>query len=144
MSEILDPGFVLAQEERQWVHEAVEEAGKVFRRELLRATGGWPLEFLRDRGLKDTLSTEATWKVGYAPDSWSQLTDHLQKRGFELATLVRAGLTTWSEPAIGAWSQSPKIPVLGCMWDGRVARESARGHLLQFLSVQLAGRPMTL
>ncbi|WP_020391728.1 hypothetical protein [Kribbella catacumbae] len=97
MGEVIDPGFVPTQEECQRLHEAIEEAGKFFRRELLRATSGWPSQFLSDRGLEKVLTPGATWKVGYAPDSWSRLTDHLQKRGFELATLVRAGLTTWSD-----------------------------------------------
>jgi DNA primase len=94
MGKVLDPGFVPTQDERRRMYEAIEEAGKFFRRQLLLATGGWPSEFLQDRGLKNTLVPGASWKIGYAPDSWSRLTDHLQKRGFELATLVRAGLTT--------------------------------------------------
>lgn len=97
MGEVIGPGFVPTQEERQRMHEAIEEAGKFFRRELLRANNGWPPQFLKERGLERTLAPGATWKIGYAPDSWSRLTDHLQKRGFELATLVRAGLTTWSD-----------------------------------------------
>lgn len=97
MGEVIGPGFVPTQEERQRMHEAIEEAGKFFRRELLRANNGWPPRFLRERGLEKTLAPGATWKIGYAPDSWARLTDHLQKREFELATLVRAGLTTWSD-----------------------------------------------
>ncbi|WBQ04412.1 hypothetical protein [Kribbella sp. CA-293567] len=97
MGEVIVPGFGITGPERQRMHEAVEEAGKFFRRELLLATEGWPPRFLKERGLEKSLAPGATWKVGYAPDSWARLTDHLQKRGFELATLVRAGLTTWSD-----------------------------------------------
>ncbi|WP_020391718.1 hypothetical protein [Kribbella catacumbae] len=79
------------------MHEAIEEAGKFFRRELLRASVGWPVQFLKERGLENTLRPGASWKIGYAPDSWSRLTDHLQKRGFDFATLVRAGLMTWTD-----------------------------------------------
>jgi hypothetical protein len=97
MGEVVDPGFVVSQEERQRLHAANDEASKFFRRELLQATGGWPVDFLRDRGLEKVLTPGAIWKIGYAPDSWSRLTDHLQRRGFGFATLVRAGLTSWTD-----------------------------------------------
>jgi hypothetical protein len=97
MGEVIDPGFVVSREERQRLHQATEQASRFFRRELLRATGGWPLQFLKDRGLEEVLALGATWKIGYAPDSWSRLTDHLQKQGFGFATLVRAGLMSWTD-----------------------------------------------
>lgn len=97
MGEVIDPGFVPTKEERLRVHEAITAAGRYFRRELLRATAGWPARLLRGRGLENTLAAGATWKIGYAPDSYSRLTDHLQKQGFDLATLVRAGLTGWTD-----------------------------------------------
>ncbi|MFI5706478.1 hypothetical protein [Kribbella sp. NPDC051620] len=97
MGEVIDPGFVPTKEERLRVHEAVAAAGQYFRRELLRANADWPARFLRSRGLENTMAAGATWKVGYAPESYSGLTDHLRKRGFDLATLVRSGLTGWTD-----------------------------------------------
>jgi hypothetical protein len=97
MGEVIDPGFVPTKEERSRVHEAIREASRYFRRELLRATGGWTSRFLKDRGLENTAAPGATWKIGYAPDSYSRLTDHLRKGGFDLPTLVWAGLMTWTD-----------------------------------------------
>ena len=97
MGEVIDPGFVVSKEERERLHAANYEACKFFRRELLQATGGWPLEYLRDRGLENVLTPGASWKIGYAPDSWSRLADHLQKQGFPLTTLVLAGLTSCTD-----------------------------------------------
>lgn len=71
-------------------------AARFFRRELLRATGGWPAQYLKEAGIEHVLSTESTWKVGYAPDTWSNLVDHLQSEGFSHATMVRAGLMRWT------------------------------------------------
>jgi DNA primase len=72
-------------------------ANKFFRRELLRANVGWPIEQLEKRGASEVLSTESMWKVGYAPDSFTRLTDHLRERGFDFRTLIRAGLAEWTE-----------------------------------------------
>jgi DNA primase len=71
-------------------------AARFFRRELLRATGGWPTEYLKESGIEHVLSTESTWKVGYAPDTWTNLVDHLKWQGFSYATMVRAGLMRWT------------------------------------------------
>lgn len=97
MGEVVDPGFDVPQEERQRMHAAIEEAGRCFRAELLRATSAWPVSFLKERGMGRVLAPGASWKVGYAPDTYSRLTDYLQKRGFALSTLVRAGLTSWTD-----------------------------------------------
>lgn len=97
MGEVIDPGFVRTKEERRLAQEAITEAAKYFRRELLRATGDWPTRFLKDRGLENAAAPGATWKVGYAPDSYSRLTDYLQRVGFGFATLIRAGLMRWTD-----------------------------------------------
>jgi hypothetical protein len=97
MGEVIDPGFVLTKEERARIREAITEASRYFRAELLRATADWPARFLKDWGLENAVAPGATWKIGYAPDSYSRLTDHLQKSGFDFATLIRAGLMTWTD-----------------------------------------------
>jgi hypothetical protein len=97
MGEVIGRGYVPTREERSRIHEAIAEASRYFRRELLRATGGWPLRFLKGRGLENTAAPGAIWKIGYAPDGHSRLTDHLRTGGFDFATLVRAGLMTWTD-----------------------------------------------
>ncbi|WP_329000903.1 hypothetical protein OHA18_41540 [Kribbella sp. NBC_00709] len=92
-----DPGFASTPEERQRLLAANTAAARFFRRELLRATDGWPSGYLKEAGIEQVLSTDSTWKVGYAPDTWSNLVDHLQSEGFSHATMVRAGLMRWTE-----------------------------------------------
>jgi len=89
-------GSACSTEERLELIKAIEVAGQLFRRELLRATDGWTTDFLAERGLQAALAAGSRWKVGYARDSRSQLTDQLQRLGFSSATLVRAGLMEWA------------------------------------------------
>jgi DNA primase len=84
-------------DERRRMLEANASAAQYYRRELLRATDGWPLEYLKAHGAESVLSAASPWKVGYAPPAWSNLVDHLRGQGFGYGTLVRAGLMTWSE-----------------------------------------------
>ena len=65
-------GFGLSMEERRRLLEANAAAAQFFRRELLRATDGWPLEYLKAHGAESVLSTESPWKVGYAPRTWTR------------------------------------------------------------------------
>jgi DNA primase len=88
---------VLVSGERQRLMVAHLVASKYFRRELLRANVGWQLEHLHERGATEVLSTGSTWTMGYAPDSFTRLTDHLRERGFDHRTLIRAGLAEWSQ-----------------------------------------------
>jgi len=94
---VSDSEEVLISGQRQRLMVAHMAAAKFFRRELLRANVGWQLEHLKERGAIDVLSTESMWKVGYAPDSFTRLTDHLRDRGFDSPTLVRAGLAELNE-----------------------------------------------
>lgn len=87
----------LSIDERRQLLEANAAAAVFFRRELLRATGGWPGEYLKACGVESVLAVGSPWKVGYAPPGWTGLTDHLQEQGFAFGTLVRAGLITWTD-----------------------------------------------
>jgi DNA primase len=92
-----DLGVASTPDERQRMLGANAAAARFFRRELLRATYGWPAKYLNDAGIAQVLETGSTWQVGYAPDTWSNLVDHLQSEGFSHATMVRAGLMTWTD-----------------------------------------------
>ncbi len=56
-------------------------------------TMGWAARHLRARRLGQVMEPGSRWKVGYAPDAWCHLTDHLRSRGFEERVLVAAGLS---------------------------------------------------
>ncbi|MBP2356199.1 DNA primase [Kribbella aluminosa] len=71
-------------------------AARFYRRELLRANVGWPVEQVRERGVGEVLQIDSSWRIGYAPDSFTLLTDHLREKGFDFRTLIRAGLSEWT------------------------------------------------
>lgn len=89
-----DPGFAITVEERRRLLEANASAARFFRGELLRATGGWPLEYLKEARIEQVLSADSPWQVGYAPDSPTGLVDHLRFERFGYSTMERAGLAT--------------------------------------------------
>ncbi|MEV0792659.1 hypothetical protein [Kribbella sp. NPDC050459] len=95
-----DSHSLLISGERQRMMVAHLAASKFFRRELLRANVGWPIENLKDRGVDQVLSTASNWKIGYAPDSHTRLTDHLREKGFDFRTLIRAGLSEWTDEGV--------------------------------------------
>ncbi|NUR29839.1 MAG: hypothetical protein HOV67_22005 [Kribbellaceae bacterium] len=88
---------VLLSGERQRMMVATMVAARFYRRELLRANVGWPLDQIRQRGVDEVRRTDSSWQIGYAPDSFTRLTDHLREKGFDFRTLIRAGLSEWTE-----------------------------------------------
>ncbi|GAB3930420.1 hypothetical protein GCM10029976_032230 [Kribbella albertanoniae] len=73
--------------------EMHRQAWEFYQRQLHRMPDGWASTHLRDRGLGAALDDPA-WGIGYAPASWTGLTDHLRKAGFTDESLVAAGLAT--------------------------------------------------
>jgi DNA primase catalytic core len=83
----------MSGEDRRLV-EAHVAAGRFFREQLLQSGAGWAAAHLVQRGLGHVLRASSPWKVGYAPDGWARLVDHLRSQGFEDATLLTAGLAS--------------------------------------------------
>ena len=77
--------------ERAKLVEAHGEAAAFYRRQLLSGPG-WPVEYLRARRLDHVLAWNSSWPVGYGPDAWSGLLDHLRRQGFDDKVLLDAGL----------------------------------------------------
>ena len=81
------------REEREQ-HErllAANEAAAVFwQAALAGAEGGDARAYAERRGLDD--ATVRAWQLGFAPDGWRSLTDHLVARGFSEEDLIEAGL----------------------------------------------------
>ncbi len=73
---------------------AIIEAANVFFEENLRAHPDISA-YLKKRGVLD--QSIAKWRIGYVPDEWRSLKDHLTKKGFSDEMLVRSGLVKRSE-----------------------------------------------
>ena len=89
----LRPQSPREREEREQ-HErllAANEAAAVFwQAALAGAEGGDARAYAERRGLDD--ATVRAWQLGFAPDGWRSLTDHLVARGFSEDDLIEAGL----------------------------------------------------
>jgi DNA primase len=76
---------------RDWrgsLYQALEEATKFFEAELGKSKDA--SDYLQKR--KVNSDTKTTWRIGYAPNDWRQLREHLNKKGFEDKALLEAGL----------------------------------------------------
>lgn len=63
-------------QERQTLIDIMEAAAAFYRQQMLETTPGKKaLDYLHGRGLSD--ETIKIWGLGYAPDSWNLLLDHL-------------------------------------------------------------------
>ena len=65
------------------------EAGRFYQACL---AGSWVPAYLADRGLSAALLPTSPWKIGYAPASWTILTEHLRGLGHCDAALLCSGL----------------------------------------------------
>ncbi|MDD3006158.1 MAG: DNA primase [Candidatus Pacebacteria bacterium] len=71
--------------------EVVEAAKKFYRGCLKIKSGVKAYEYLRGRGISDEMIE--VFELGYAPDSWSLLSEYLQKKGFKEKDIFAAGMT---------------------------------------------------
>jgi DNA primase len=89
----LRPPSARERQERE-VHErllrANEAAAVYFQAALAGPQGAAALAYAEQRGLDQ--AARDTWQIGYAPDEWRGLTEHLMARGFTEADLREAGL----------------------------------------------------
>lgn len=76
---------------RRVLLEMHRAARNFYRRQLADAPNGWAAAHLQGRGLGAVLGDPA-WGIGYAPDAWTGLTDHLRRLGFDDAQLIAGGL----------------------------------------------------
>lgn len=78
-----------AQKER--LRQANEAAAVFFQNALFNSgAGAAALDYVTLRGIDR--ETAETFQIGYSPDSWDALREHLKGRGFNEVELVRAGL----------------------------------------------------
>ena len=74
---------------------ANREAAKFYHTELLSERGRPALDYLLKRGL--TMQTIRHFGMGYAPDNWTPLLDHLKNNGFRETELFEANLVRRSD-----------------------------------------------
>ena len=80
------------QQERLWALH--KEAARFFHGKLTAPEGAAALQYALDRGMSK--STIINFGIGYAPDSWTNLVDHLRKKGYTDQELRDSGLVTVS------------------------------------------------
>jgi DNA primase len=71
---------------------ANELAAELFRRELRNYRSGWAADHLIKRRLGAALNPDSGWEIGFAPDRWTGLVDHLRSKGVGDQVMVAAGL----------------------------------------------------
>ena len=88
---------------RQRLVAAHHAAARFFTDQLAAPTGASPREYLHSRGFGPLLGS-TRWELGYAPPSWTALTNHLRAGGFDTDELLTAGLVG---PDSNRWRRRP-------------------------------------
>ena len=81
------------QQERLWALH--KEAARFYHSKLYAPEGAEALRYATGRGMPKAVLT--TFGIGYAPDSWTNLVDHLRKKGYTNEELKDSGLVTVSQ-----------------------------------------------
>ena len=81
------------QQERLWALH--KEAARFFHAKLNAPEGAAALQYALGRGMAK--STIINFGIGYAPDTWSSLVDHLRKKGYTDQELRDSGVVTVSK-----------------------------------------------
>ena len=81
------------QQERLWALH--KEAARFFHTQLYSPAGAEALEYTAKRGMSKSIITK--FGIGYSPNSWSELTDLLKKKGYTDQELRDSGLVTVSQ-----------------------------------------------
>ena len=80
-------------QERLWALH--KEAARFYHSKLYAPEGAEALRYAAGRGMPKGVLT--TFGIGYAPDSWTNLVDHLRKKGYTNEELNDSGLVTVSQ-----------------------------------------------
>ena len=85
-----DPRAQEKADKRSQLAEVMELAVQYFRLQLRTAAAGAARDYLAGRGL--TPQALEQWEIGFAPDQWQGLWDHLKAKNIEDALILGAGL----------------------------------------------------
>ena len=81
------------EDEKNEIYSINKEAARFFLNEL--AENNLAKDYLKDRNISGQISK--TFGLGFAPDSWNKLLNHLKAKGFEEEVIYRAGLVSKSK-----------------------------------------------
>jgi DNA primase len=79
------------------LYDILEEATSFFEKGLKNSTEA--KNYLKERAI--TEETVTSWRIGFVPDSWRLLTEHLRAKGIKEEDMVRVGLVKKSEKGSG-------------------------------------------
>lgn len=99
-----DPAERRQRAEREEVRRAIEQAVAFFAAQLTGPEGSAARQYLVKRGL--TGETIERFGLGWAPEGWDNLLNHLLRQGFQVDLLLRAGLVIRSSPDRAARTRS--------------------------------------
>ncbi|NOD83876.1 DNA primase [Ruegeria sp. HKCCD6119] len=85
-----DPKAQEKQDRRSQLADVMEQAVQFFRLQLKTAAGAEARDYLSRRGLDQ--SALDRWEIGFAPDSWQALWDHLRGKSIPEELIFGAGL----------------------------------------------------
>ncbi|WP_282118793.1 DNA primase [Ruegeria atlantica] len=85
-----DPKAQEKQDRRSQLADAMEQAAQFFRLQLKTGAGGAARDYLTRRGLDAQALNR--WEIGFAPDGWQGLWDHLRGKNVAEDLILGAGL----------------------------------------------------
>ena len=90
-----DPRAQEKADERTELAKVMEEAVKFFRLQLKTGAGATARDYLAGRGLSGQALER--WEIGFAPEGWQNLWDHLRGKGIDADKIVACGLAKPSD-----------------------------------------------
>ncbi len=81
--------------EKEQIYRALRAAANFFRNMLASPEGKIAREYLKQRGIESDVAS--LFELGYAPAGWDKMQRALEKEGFSIETLLKAGLLAESE-----------------------------------------------
>ncbi|AVO39551.1 DNA primase [Pukyongiella litopenaei] len=85
-----DPQAQEKADRRTQLADVAEQAAQFFRMQLATGAGAAARDYLTGRGLDD--AARDRWDIGFAPDGWQNLWDHLRGKGIAEDLILDAGL----------------------------------------------------
>ncbi|WP_457648239.1 DNA primase [Profundibacter sp.] len=90
-----DPAAQAKADKRTQLAEVMEQAVQYYRLQLKTAAAGAARDYLAGRGLNE--AAQDRWEIGFAPDGWQGLWDHLTGKGVAGDLIMAAGLAKDSQ-----------------------------------------------